>query len=208
MPFKARVLTDEKSVRARLIELDLTLEALLDVVRHYALAMNSQTDDHPTWSKGIGPAGEAVYALRSRLKAEGWTREEVKSFALTVHPRGELAINIAKGDEGTGDPLVNVSTTSEKGACTEFAVQANQFLLDLPVPDQPPSTSRPTWYLLVRKTFHGIRAEFSLPVGLVDKHISLWEERLMLPMISEDGEEPLVSGFEDDGFDIRISRKQ
>lgn len=208
MPVKSKVFVDEVSVRARLREFDLTLEALLDVVRHYVLAINSQTEDHPSWSKGISPAGEAVFALRSRLKADGWTKEEIRNFALTVHPEGKLAINIAKGDEGTGDPDVNVISTSEKGSCTEDAVSANQLVLDLPAPEREQPLSRPTWYLLVRKTKSGARAEFSLPVGLEERRISAWSERIMLPSIEEDGEGPLVAGFESDAFEIKISRKK
>ncbi len=208
MPVKAKMFVELEDVRRRLAELGLTIEALLDVLRHYALSLNSQTDDHPSWGRGISPASEAVFALRSRMKTEGWTRQEEKGFALTVHPDGKLAVNIAKGDEGTGDPKVNVETSSEKGVCTEAAIGANQYLLDLPAPEVVGTNQRPTWYLLFRKKINGIHAELSLPVGLVDKHISLWRERIMLPVLPEDGVEVSVGGFDDGGFEVKLSRKK
>jgi hypothetical protein len=195
-------------VTEKLAEFDLAIAELQDVIRHIALTINSQTPDHPSWGTGITVASEAIFALRGRLKEKGWSREEERGFALTAHPHNRIAINIAKGDEGTGDSLASVSTVSDKGICTEHAISENQLALRLPVPDPVTVVNRPTWYLIYCKKSDGIHAEFSLPIGLsAEKHISVWRERIILPITKEDSEIGLTAGFDDGGFEVPVRRK-
>ncbi len=195
-------------VAGKLSELDLTIAELLDVVRHIALTINSQTPDHPSWGTGITVASEAIFALRGRLKEKRWSREEERGFALTAHPDNRFAINIAKGDEGTGDPVASLATVSDKGICTENAIAGNQLALRLPVPDPVVVVVRPTWYLIYCKKSDGIHAELSLPIGLsAEKHISVWRERIILPITKEDSGPDLTAGFDDGGFDVPVRRK-
>lgn len=207
------VLTETKiylglaDIEQRLAELDLEIDELQDVVRHCSLAIATQTSDHPSWGRGITVASETVFALRGRLKEKGWYAQEEQGFALTIHPQNRLAINIAKGNEGTGDPEAEVATASEKGICTENALKENQLVLGLPVPDIP-VRGRPTWYLLIRRFPGRTLAELSLPVGLTEKRISLWRERIILPMIGDDSVEDPTAGHDDGGFEVVLSRKK
>lgn len=210
MPAEAQIFVEYEEVRNRLEQLGLTVELLQEVVRHYAIYLNSQTEDHPTWGRGITPASEAIYALRNILRPLGWSREEEKGFALTIHPNNELAINIAKGDEGTGNPKAKVTSSSEKGICTEEALNENeQYSFDLMVPEVVGVVpKRPTWYLIVRKKADGMHAEFSLPIGLVEKKICEWRERIILPKTSIDDPEISTAGFDDGGFEVKLSRRK
>lgn len=209
MAAACQIIINESDVRNKLAELDLTLEQLRDVLRHISLTINSQTEDHPSWGPGITTASEAVFALRGRLRENGWFREEERGFALTVHPEQKLALNIAKGDEGTGDPESDVATVSDKGICTVQAISENQLSLKLSLPPVDEAPRRPTWYLLYCRKSNGIHAELSLPIGMSsEKHISLWRVRIVLPIVPEDSELGLTAGFDDRGFDISIKRKR
>lgn len=176
------VFSEPIEVSDRLSELGLSSRILADVVKHYAMTVISMTPDHPSWCTGIAPAGEAVFALRQLTRPLGWTREEVRGFALTIHPKGLLGVNVAKGDLNTGNPLCTPTSHSEKGICTEEAVANNQTSFDFGpetkvVADE--QSGRPTWWLLVRVTEKQVPYEFSLPVSLSDdKHINKWAERL------------------------------
>jgi len=161
---------------------------LHDVSVHYALSVLGMTDDHPSWATGIAPMGEAVFALRQLTRALGWTKEENRGFALTVHPDAKYAVNISKGDLHTGDPEKTPCSHSEKGICTEEALLGNQlsfgFMSNADVPASTVQQVRPTWYLLLRVSGDKILSEFSLPLAMSDeKKISEWAERVILPAI-------------------------
>lgn len=176
------VVTDPVHVALRIEQLGLTPGILMDVVKHYARTVISMTDDHPSWCTGIAPAGEAVFAFRQLTRPLGWSREEHRGFALTIHPNSLLAVNIAKGDLNTGNPKSEPTSHSEKGICTEEAVAGNQLSFDFADEEEDADglACRPTWYLLIRVTEKAVKYEFSLPVGLSDdKHISKWAERLV-----------------------------
>jgi len=178
---------DPINVEQRLNELGLTAAILADVVKHYARTVLGMSPDHPSWCTGITPAGEAVFALRQLTRPLGWTREEERGFALTIHPKGLLAINVAKGDLNTGNPEHEPTSHSEKGVCTVEALAENQISFDFleeEISEIDPG-SRATWYLLMRLTEKAVKYEFSLPIGLSeDKHISKWAERIIFSDIS------------------------
>lgn len=204
-----KVTSCDQEVNARLKLMDLSVAGLGDVIKDIDLVINSMTADHPSWGKGITIASEAVASLRSRFRGDGWTKQEEKGFALTVHPDGLLAINIAKGDIGTGDKHAEVISVSDKGICTEIAVQQNQYCFDFMAKEDETQDKMQTWYLLYCKKDDGIHAELSLPVGFSDTmHLSIWRERIILPIIKSDPEfEELTTGFDDGGFGIKLSKK-
>lgn len=184
MAIPCTIVTDPVSVEQRLGELGLTPVILFDVVKHYARTVLGMTPDHPSWCTGIAPAGEAVFALRQLTRPLGWTREENRGFALTIHPKNILAVNIAKGDLNTGNPEHDPTSHSEKGVCTVEALADNQISFDFmekfAASDEADFVSRPTWYLLIRVTERFVKFEFSLPIALsADNHISKWAERLI-----------------------------
>lgn len=207
------VVAEPANLALRLSELGLTPSVLMDVVKHYARTVVGMTDDHPSWCTGIAPAGEAVFALRQLTRPLGWLREEHRGFALTIHPKALLAVNIAKGDLNTGNPLVEPTSHSEKGICTEEAIAGNQLTFDFGKDDDIAEIEdcRPTWYLLMRVMDKAVKYEFSLPIALSeDKHISKWAERLVfadIPIVDISKNED--QGQSEDAVDIvpTITRK-
>jgi hypothetical protein len=210
MPLACKVYVNGQDVQDQLSVLGIKLDWLRDVVRHIALTMNSHTDDHPSWGPGITTASEAVFALRSIFKPHGWLKEEEKGFALTVSPTGNLAINIAKGDEGTGDPNSEVRSVSDKGICTELALQQNNLFTPNYEPLMPTlkTEGRSTWYLIYARKVGGYHAELSLPLEMSEsRHLIGWAVRIILPINKEDGDEQLIAGLEDRSFEVDIRRK-
>ena len=199
-----------REVETRLAELDLQSSQLCDVLRHIALVMNTFGENHPSWGPGITTASEAVATLRSILQNDGWTREEEKGFALTVHPTGRLAVNIAKGDEDVGVEEGNPSTVSDKGVCTVQAIAKNQLSFPFGYSTKLREVGqRPTWYLLYCQKKDGLYGELSLPIGLSDKkQINKWIERIILPIMRQDHLGDLSAGFDDGGFGISVSKKK
>lgn len=203
-----KIVEQEREVVARLSELGLKLSMLHEVLKHISGQMASYTDDHPSWGPGITTASEAVFALRSVTRAEKWYREEEKGFALAVHPSGKIAVNIAKGDNGTGDGRADLSTVSSKGPCTTNAISQNQMTFDFSKVDDVPPQRRQTWYLVYCSKADGLHAEISLPSGQSNTdQISIWRERIILPVVREDRIGGLAAGFDDGGFKVNLTRK-
>jgi len=212
------IVREPTEVQARLLQLNLTVEPLLDVLAHMISHKRGLTLDHPTWMTGISSAGEGVYMLRTLLRSDGWIREEESSFELTVYSDGDrdLALNIAKGTDATGNPDVNVETAYSRGPQTLQAVQCNnQLMFDIPPPpiaeieDSLGCNGRHTWYLLYYVDGNKIRGELSLPLALsAEKHISEWHERIMLPEINIDDHTPTSAGVVPNESIVVVSRKK
>lgn len=212
------IVNEPKEVEARLLELNLTVAPLLDVLAHMISHKRGLTLDHPTWMTGISSAGEGVYMLRTLLRPKGWVREEESSFELTVFSdeNRDLALNIAKGTEATGNPLLNVETAYSRGPQTVSAVECNnQLVFDLPPPSivevekAVDSSGRHTWYLMYFVDGNKIKGELSLPLALSEeRHISQWHERIMLPEINIDDHTPTSFGVVPNEAVVEVSRKK
>ena len=135
------------------------------------------------------------------------------NFPLTVNETLGLAIAIASGDEGTGNPNAPASNRSKKGPNTFDAVEINQqfdmFTEALPqtIAD---AAGNDTWVLLhfTDSIRHEIRIELSRPSEIGDDgKISAWSERIVLPSISFDGDPVEILTPSGPDIDIEIRRK-
>lgn len=213
MPFKAEVVVQEVDVENEIEAMQLSVEILHAVLKHIRAIKNDQTEDHPSWGRGITPASEGVFKLRELSRKLGWRRESDSKFELTVHDKLDIALNIARGNSATGQEGQNPETAYSKGVCTKFAIEDNQLLLDLPPPERTLSSEgdekRSTWYLLYNEDDGKIHSELSLPVGMsVERHVSLWAKRIILPSITLDGIGASTIGIEPVKADIKIKRKR
>jgi len=213
MPFKAQVISNTVDVVAELESMSLSVNILHDVLRHVRAIKNDQTEDHPSWGRGITPASEGVFKLRQLTRANGWRRDSESKFELTVHDGLGIALNIAKGNSATGEKDQNPETAYPKGVCTISAVSNNQLLLDLPPPPlrvvSETNDKFSTWYLLHSNDGEFIRSEVSLPVGMSsEKHVSLWTKRLILPAIKLDSLDLMPMGVEPAKAEVKLIRKR
>jgi hypothetical protein len=200
-----------KPVADRLTELGLDEGRLREAVYQGHLQRTRLTRNHPTIYHGLNMWGELVAALREQLSPE-WEREDIGSYALTVNEGLNLAIAVASGDEGTGDPSAHPSNRSRKGRNTVDAIEVNrQFeLFELLPPKSDKEESRQTW-VLMHHTDHGrgeIRVELSLPLSIgTDGKITAWAERIILSSIPFDDQLVEINPPTGPDIDIDIQRK-
>lgn len=201
-----------QEIASRLEQLGLEESALREAVNQGHLQRTRLTLNYPLIYHGLNMWGEVVAALRNQLRPLDWVREDIGSYALTVHEERKLAITVASGDEGTGNPSAHPSNRSRKGRNTVEAIEANRQLElfeQLP-PEMEAEEGKQTWVLMHHTdTARGeIRVELSRPLSIGnDGKIAAWAERIILSSIPFDDE--LVEIYPPSGpdIDIDIQRK-
>ena len=197
-----------EAISSRLSQLGVNEVSLREAVYQGHLQRTRLTLNHPAIYHGLNMWGEVVAALREQLRPSGWVRHEIGSFALTVHEELKLAITVASGDEGTGNPSAHPSNRSKKGRNTVEAIEANRQLElfeRLPPEDQEEGEDRQTWVLMhhTDAARGEIRLELSRPSSIgKDGKITAWAERIILGALSFDDE--LVEIYPPGGPDIEI----
>lgn len=209
----AAVLFDNpEAIASRLEQLGLEEGALREAIYQGHLQRTRLTLNHPVIYHGLNMWGEVVAALRDQLRPLEWVREDVGSYALTVHEELRLAITVASGDEGTGNPTAHPTNRSRKGKNTVEAIEANRQLElfeQLP-PELEKEEGNQTWVLMhhTDTARSEIRLELSRPLNIgKDGKITSWAERIILASIPFDDQ--LVDIYPPSGpdIDINIQRK-
>lgn len=202
------------SVRSRLEQLGLTEAPLLRAVMAGFIAKANCTENHPPLFPPIAAWSESVRTLRDVLKPEGWTRFNDQNSPKTVSPDGTISIIVSTGNEATGNPNAEPSTTSSKGPNTADAIEVNRSMqlslpgLEAPVPLHDEDEKVSTWILLVHHAKHELRAELSLPLAVgTDGRVSVWQERIILRAQPLDGEPVVITPPIQPDIDIAVRRK-
>jgi hypothetical protein len=203
--------------RGRLHELGIPEGALRDAVqRAYRYVAECTSHDVPS------AAGMLAYLkinreLRDILIPHGWSRSDAGNFSTVIAPDGSFAVAVAGGNDDTGLPNGTPTNRNGRGPTAQAAVRVNQYHFSDAYPEvispiqAPPKPDLQTWFLLhlMDEVTETIRTELSLPAEIVDGHISLWQERLILspvPFLPA----PLPSydaGNEGDEIDIPVERR-
>jgi hypothetical protein len=184
----------EPDVDARLKELGLTREILVDSAKQGHLAFIGCTINHPPLLPGILAWGETVRSLREYLAPDDWSRSDENNYSLVISPGGKIALAVATGDEETGLENGHPSNKARKGRATRRAVNQNQMSFDFgpaaALPDINPSDEekRATWILLLHRDDNEVRLELSLPASITEGHIDSWKERIILGSFPFDGD--------------------
>lgn len=200
-------------ISRRLDQLGVKEAALREAVYQGHLQRTRLTLNHPTIYHGLNMWGEIVAALREQLRPMNWTRQEVGSYALTVHEEKGLAITVASGDEATGNSSAHPCNRSRKGRNTVEAIEANRQLElfeKLPPESQDEADGKQTWVLMHHTdTARGeIRLELSRPSSIgKDGKISEWAERIILTNIPFDDELVEIYPPSEPDIEIDIRRK-
>jgi hypothetical protein len=173
----------------RLAELGLDVGVIERVVRRADAEASLCTELDPPIMEGMTRWGRTSRFLREELIPRGWTFDNPRNLARTIHPTGEFALVAATGDEFTGVPDVQPSTKYRKGEATVAAVTHNvQLAFEFPGFDTMMDGDQPmrTWFVLFYPDEHEFRAEVSLPDGIADGRITSWAERIILPPFPRD----------------------
>ena len=198
------VLVDEAAVD-RLADLGLNADLIEGVVRQADAEVSMCTELDPPILAGLTRWAKTSRFLREELIPHGWTYDNPRNLARTIHPSGEFAIVAATGDELTGLADVLPGTRYRKGDATIAAVQANeQLAFDFGdfVTGTPDAGAILTWVLLFHADDDEFRVELSLPDRIEDGRITRWAERIILPPFPRDQAAlTLEDDLEDDRHD-------
>jgi hypothetical protein len=203
---------DRETIAARLEQLGLEESVLREAVNQGHLQRSRLTLNHPIIYHGLSMWGEVVAALRAQLRPFEWVREDIGSYSLVVHEERKLAIAVASGDEGTGNPGAHPSNRSRKGRNTVDAIEANRQLemFEKLPPKAEAEGGKQTW-VLMHHTDIGrgeIRVELSRPSSIgSDGKITAWAERIILASIDFDDELVEIYPPNEADIDIDIQRK-
>jgi hypothetical protein len=209
----AQVLVEQEAV-GRLGELGLSVEVLERVVRRADAEASTCTALDPPILEGLTRWGRTSRYLREELIPQGWTYDNPRLLARTIHPSGEFAIVVSTGDELTGLAGLLPTTRYRKGDATVAAVAINEQLTFDFGDFDPGSVAAAadallTWFLLFYSDEDEFRVELSLPDGIEDGRITSWAERIIVPPIPRD--RPVLADPYDDGHDdhvvVEVSRR-
>jgi hypothetical protein len=175
----------------RLAELGLSVGLIERVVRRADADVSTFTELDPPIMQGLTRWGRISRYLREELVPDGWTYDNPRNLARTIHPSGEFAIVAATGDELTGLAGLLPTTRYRKGDATVQAVGVNEqltfdfgdgFTMDMTAD----AGALLTWILLFFEDEAEFRVELSLPDGIEDGRITSWAERIVLPPFPRD----------------------
>jgi len=194
-------------IAGRLHDMGLSEVPLREAIYQGHLQRTHLTNNHPIIFHGLNMWGWVVKELRDQLRPMGWVREDIGSYALTINDERKVAITVASGDEGTGDPSAHPSNRSRKGRNTVEAIETNRQmdLFEQLPPEIAVEGGRQTWVLMhhTDSARGEIRIELSRPSSIGnDGKITAWAERIILGSIPFDDE--LVEIYAPDGPDIDV----
>jgi len=196
----------------RLADLGLSVDLVERVVRQADAEVSMCTELGPPILAGLTRWAKTSRFLREELIPDGWTYDNPRNLARTIHPSGEFAIVAATGDELTGLADVLPGTRYRKGDATIAAVEANEQLAfdfpDLDVTDSVAGTPAIlTWVLLFHADEDEFRVELSLPDRIEDGRITRWAERIILPPFPRDKDTLTVEDDQHDHVVVEVVRR-
>jgi hypothetical protein len=211
----ARVMVEGEALD-RLAELGLSVEIIEKTLRRAEAEAATCTAFDPPIMAGFMRYGRTIRFLREDLVPAGWEFDNPRNFCRTIHPSRKFALVATSGDEGTGNPKLTPTTKHPKGYATVRAVETNgQLTLDFPgiriEAEGSDAEQLATWFLLYRVTEDEIRAEVSLPNGMVGANITDWLERVILPSFPREDDRLAAVTVPDDGglgeYVVEVNRR-
>ena len=203
-------------VTERLEALGLEAGVLRDAVLQGEAARDSYTANDARLMPGTAAWNGTLRSLREALGLQGWRKGENGALETVVNPAGTIALTVATGNAGTGDPMACPRTKNPRGPATVAAVGQNNVQLELfdvgsllrDARRKEPRVN--TYVLLVHRTANEVRLELSLPVDFDERgRIATWRDRIILEPIRLDaGPEvpaPIDPGEE---IDVPVRRKE
>ena len=120
----------------RLADLDMSVHTIDVALRTADAATHACSPLDPPIMEGLTRWGLTTRYLREELVAAGWSFDNPRNLARTIHPSGDFAVVVTTGDESTGLPDRTPGPKHPKGYATELAVLGNgQLALELgPLP--------------------------------------------------------------------------
>lgn len=189
------VVRDPLAVRARLADLGVPHDLLLEGVKAWSAAEASASPFEPVTAPGTKGWIAAVGVLRESFSLLRWEPRDDRNCPLIVHPDRHLAVAVTSGCKLTGSPEEHVKPTTKnpKGIVLSTAVRVNgeQQAFNFGPRFNAPRLLKPrrvknaertwlTWLLMIHTTPAHIFAELSLPAAVERGYIVDWNERIVL----------------------------
>ncbi|MEX2375783.1 MAG: hypothetical protein WD942_09410 [Dehalococcoidia bacterium] len=183
--------------RRRLMELGISIEALIRSVQAGHVARLNCTDNDPPFIPGTEAWRMVVRTLRDELVPLGWRKDDPSNYSLVINDSSAINIVVASADELTCRWPGKPRTNSLKGLFTQAAVLKNSLEDDL-FPDTVEAVLRraatilnyKTYMLLINIDDEQCRAELSLPSDYDELMVTDWAERIFIPIPGIDGGVP------------------
>ncbi len=99
-----RIYVRSLEVVSRLHDLGLAPHVLRTAAESAIRSVAGYTDHDPRMAKGLQLWGKMHRGLRDQLKPLGWQGETADGFETTVDSLREVAVAVARGNDGTGHP--------------------------------------------------------------------------------------------------------
>lgn len=179
-PMAARIRAEEWDVNARLRELRIPREALLETVRAAVAAYGGCTDNDPPGAKGYETyrAGTRHLRVEALPLDNGWERDNAGNFCSIRNDEIAVKIVVLNTDDATGDVVKTPKNRREKGIEHERAIEGiSKFLPGMEPEDE---VLHAIWYLCLHISEEKVLAELSRPSALDGGFIVDWEERIIL----------------------------
>ncbi len=176
----------------RLATLDLSMVIIEQALRRADAESDTCSAFDPPILEGLLRWARATRFLREALVPAGWSQDNPRNLARTIHPSGEFAVVLATGDEWTGRADYQAGPRHARGYATQQAIYTNgQLAFDFgPLAHLAPPgrlsglVDLRTWFLLFHAEQNVFQAELSLPEAFDGRRITRWTERVLLPDIS------------------------
>lgn len=176
----------------RLAELDLSVDIITRALSRADAETLPCTELDPPIMEGLLRWGRTTRFLREELVGRGWSFDNPRNLARTIHPSGDFAIVVATGDERTALADYEAGPKHSKGFATEQAIHANgqlsfEFgsLVHISRAGQAAGVGPlRTWFLLYYAGEDFFQVELSLPEAMDAGRITRWTERILLPPVS------------------------
>jgi hypothetical protein len=206
MQLERRVHKDLSDINARLAELGLAQELLLQAAQRGLAAFAACTPHHPRNYPALASWAETFRGLSDLLVVHPyrWTKLDDNGQPQVHNPSGLIAITVAGGDSNTGRiGDAEPKTSASKGDTTSRAMLENAYLFpEMEAEAQAKlekMNRRQTWFLLVHRDLVAgeMRCELSMPISMSeDRRIDGWAERILLRPTSFDA--ALLQGIPDE----------
>lgn len=205
-------------VSARLAELNLTREDLLETVDACVAAQNSCTENDPPNARGFESWRWGVRRVREVLCPQGWLKDDTGMYCTVVNPKRKIRLAILNADDGVGIPDRTPQNRNRKGPTSERVASDNSRQIaftessDWPVPETsaPEFSDFQTWHLCVYIQGDIVRAELSLLDEFCSGYFTGCSEKIIL--LGEGDYKPegwKTNEDDDDGpeFTVQVTRK-
>lgn len=206
------VYKESADVGSRLIELGLTLEQLIEVVKASVAGRGDCTDNDPPAAPGWNSWRYGVRRLREIFRQEGWEKDDTNQLSTIANHERRIKIAVCNTDDGTSIEDRVPRNRSRKGVASERVTDRNStpyLFIEMESDAAVNTADYVTWYLCIYIEDDRVRAELSCPSVFEAGYFTKYSERIFI--LSEGDWKTLDFSQQDDDsateIEVNVRRK-